>query len=148
MPDKADTDTVTVRVTRRIRASPEDVFDAWLDPGTARHWLFATPTGSIAQVEVDARVGGGFKVVDQRGGEDITHTGKYLTLDRPSRLVFEFEVPRYSDQATRIAIDIAPVAGGAELTLLHAGVLPAHEQRTRQGWANMLASLDDAVRSG
>lgn len=38
---------VTVRVKRRFNASPERVFDAWLDPQKAGKFLFATPTAEM-----------------------------------------------------------------------------------------------------
>ena len=43
-------DTMTVQVTRTFDASPERVFDAWLNPEMARRFLFATPTGQIHDV--------------------------------------------------------------------------------------------------
>lgn len=71
----------TVRVTRHFEFSAERVFDAWLDPHKVGRWLFTTPTSQIVRVQIDARVGGGFLIVDRRGGEDVEHTGEYLELD-------------------------------------------------------------------
>ena len=48
---------IDVRVTRRFAASSERVFDAWLNPEKARRFLFATESGQMTQVEIDARVG-------------------------------------------------------------------------------------------
>jgi uncharacterized protein YndB with AHSA1/START domain len=130
-----------VRVTHRFNASAERVFDAWLDPRTAGRWLFATATGQMVRVEIDARVGGRFIMVDRRAGEDIEHCGEYLDIDRPRRLVFTFAVPKYSSEATRVCIDIMPRETGCELTLTHEGVLPDYADRTQAGWTEILARL-------
>ena len=37
---------VVVRITRSLEASPERVFDAWLDPEKARKFLFRDVDGS------------------------------------------------------------------------------------------------------
>jgi uncharacterized protein YndB with AHSA1/START domain len=130
-----------VRVTRRFDASAERVFDAWLDPKTAGRWLFATPTGQMMRVEIDARVGGQFIIVDRRDGEDVEHRGEYLDIDRPRRLVFTFGVPKYSSETTRVCVDIVPRETGCELTLTHEGVLPDYAERTKAGWTEILGRL-------
>jgi len=135
-----DTGRVTLKVTRRFSASPEAVFDAWLDPQTIPRWLFTTPTGRIVHVAVDARVGGTF-VVTRRDGEDIEHVGQYLQIERPARLAFNLSVPRLSSATTRVGVDIVPRDSGCELTLTHEGVLPEWSERTRSGWSVLLDAL-------
>ena len=85
----------TVQVTGQFEASPERVFDAWLNPATAGKWLFATEKGQMVRVEIDPRVGGLYTIVERRDGVDVEHTGEYLEIDRPRRLVFTFRVPTY-----------------------------------------------------
>jgi len=131
----------TLRVARHFEFSAERVFDAWLDPKRAGRWLFATPTGEMMRVEIDARVGGRFVFVDRRDGEDVEHTGEYLEMDRPKRLVFKFVVPKYLSIYTRVAIDIVPAGEGCDLTLVHEGVLPEYEEQTQRGWKAILDAL-------
>ena len=113
----------TIVITRRFDFSIERVFDAWLDPAKASKFLFATPTGQMVRVDIDARVGGSFNIT-RRDGDDVEHIGTYLEIDRPRRLVFTFSVPKFSAQITRVSIDLKPLPTGCELTLTHEGVLP------------------------
>jgi uncharacterized protein YndB with AHSA1/START domain len=133
-------DTVMVRVSHRFDASAERVYDAFLDPGRADKFLFATATGQIVRCEIDARAGGGFTIVDRRNGEDVAHTGKYLELDRPRRLVFAFSVEKYSTDADVVTIDIRQLNRGCELTLTHTTKARYEEfrNRVRQGWTDIL----------
>jgi uncharacterized protein YndB with AHSA1/START domain len=131
----------TVRISRHFDFSAERVFDAWLNPKTAGRWLFSTPTGAIMRVEIDARVGGRYAIVDRRDGEDVEHRGEYLEIDRPKRLVFTFGVPKYSPLYSRVAVDIVPARGGCDLTLVHEGVLLEYKDRTQSGWMRILETL-------
>ncbi len=133
--------TVQVRVTHRFSQPAERVFDAWLDRESAGRWLFATPTGEMVRVEIDARAGGSFTFVDRRDGEDVEHTGQYLEIARPRRLVFTFSVPKYSKLSTTVTIDVMPLGTGCALTLTHDGVLPEYASRTQEGWGKILAGL-------
>ncbi len=136
-----DQEMPAVRVTHRFTASAERVFDAWLDPTKASRFLFATPTGQMVRVEIDARVGGHFTLTDRRDGEDVDHTGEYLEIDRPRRLVFTFMVPKYSSLSTRVIIEITPLNTGCELTLTNEGVPPEWQEPTTAGWTSILAAL-------
>ena len=148
------TSPVTVRVTHRYSVSSERVFDAWLNPALAARFLFATRTGNILRCEIEAEVGGAFTVTDRRphsdGDEsvfDAEHRGTYIEIDRPRRLVFDFSVPPYTDEPSRVSIDIAPIGVSVcELTLSHdmgdSRYAEQFEELTRSGWTKMLATLD------
>jgi uncharacterized protein YndB with AHSA1/START domain len=130
-----------VRVTHHFNASPERVFDAWLDPQSAGKWLFASPSGQMVRVEIDARAGGRFVIVDRRDGEDVEHSGEYLEIDRPRRLVFTFRVPKYSPLFTTVTVEIEPAGSGCDLTLTQENVPPAFLGRNEKGWMGILVGL-------
>ena len=44
-------DTVEARVTHGFRASPERVFDAYLDPGMVRRWMDASHLKHVPRTE-------------------------------------------------------------------------------------------------
>jgi uncharacterized protein YndB with AHSA1/START domain len=135
-----------VRVSRRFEFSAERVFDAWLDSATVGKWLFVTPTGQMIRCEIDARVGGRFIITERRDGEDVEHTGEYLEIERPRRLVFTFSVPKYSSQETKVTLDIVPLgAAGCELNLIHENVLPEWASQTHEGWTKILAGLAEQL---
>jgi uncharacterized protein YndB with AHSA1/START domain len=130
----------TIIITRRIDFPIERVFDAWLDPLEASKFLFATPTGQMVRVEIDARVGGSFNIT-RRDGDDVEHVGTYLEIDRPRRLAFAFGVPKFSTHMTRVGLDLKPLPTGCELTLTHEGVLSEWLDSGREGWVKVLDGL-------
>ena len=134
------TATTSITVERRFAASPEEVFDAWLDPDGVGHWLFATPDGAMEKVEIDPRVGGSFTIVERRGAELAEHFGEYVEIDRPRRLAFDFWTSM-SAERTRVTVTIAPDGDGSLLTLRHEGVWADYEAKTRHGWATILDGL-------
>lgn len=141
-------DVVIARASRIFPYPAERVFAAWLDPHLARQWLFATPDGEMVRAEIDPRVGGRFVFTDRRGGEDVEHTGEYLEIDRPRRLVFTFAVSGISMSPDIVRVNIVPHPDGCELRLEHemASGYAAYLERTEQGWAMMLASLDMSLQ--
>jgi uncharacterized protein YndB with AHSA1/START domain len=136
-----------VQVSHTFSASAERVYDAWLDPTRVGQWLFATPTGRVVRVEIDARVGGSFVITDRRDGVDVEHTGEYVELDRPRRIVFLFGVPAYSPNKDRVSVDIVRKGRGCEVTITHElGPVDADTgDKARSGWSGILAGLEHTL---
>ena len=137
--------TETVVVTQKFASDEESLYDAWLDPETARKFLFATPTGTMVRAEIDPRVGGHYTFVERREGKDVLHTGEYLELVRPVKMVFTFSVPEFSKEVSTVEILLSHLGEGCELKLINSGVLPEYAERTREGWAGILLKARDVL---
>lgn len=142
----APTAPLSLTVRRVFRASPAQVFDAWLDPAALGAWLFATPGGVMERVEVDPRVGGGFTVAERRGEALAEHFGDYHEITRPHRIVFNFRTDR-EEAPTRVSVDFAALGDRCLLTLTHTmeAQWAEHAERTRGGWSSILHGLAERV---
>ncbi|MBC3807606.1 SRPBCC domain-containing protein [Undibacterium seohonense] len=135
--------TVIVKVSREFTTSAEAVFDAWLDPQKAGNFLFATPTGVMKTVEIDARIGGRFCIIETRDGVDVEHVGEYLEIDRPQHLRFSFGGNPFP--ATYVTLNISRSESGCVLQLVHEGVWTDYEASVVQGWTDILENLAQLV---
>ena len=133
-------------VTRRFAAPPTTLFDAWLDPKAVGKWLFATPGGVSAHVEIDARVGGAFAIHERRGEILATHFGEYREILRPCRIVFTFG-NSLDGLFSLVTVEIEPDGAGSLLTLTH-NLLPewaSMDAGVRAGWESTLEGLARAT---
>jgi uncharacterized protein YndB with AHSA1/START domain len=128
-------------VTHRFGARPDRVFNAWLDPGVAGRWLFATASRPMAQVDIDARVRGSFCFVDRRAGEVTEYTGEYIEIVPHRRLVFTLSMEKDPHPITRVMVEIAPLKKGCELTLTHENVPRDHSIHIEGRWTGILYGL-------
>jgi uncharacterized protein YndB with AHSA1/START domain len=130
-----------IRVRRRFLASPQRVFDAWLDPEIAGTWLFATASRPVAEVAIDARVDGAFRLVERRGPTSIEYTGEYLEIAPQRRLVFSLSLPGHPQAVTRVTVQIAPLEQGCELRLTHDDVPEHRAEDAEARWVGILYGL-------
>jgi uncharacterized protein YndB with AHSA1/START domain len=130
-----------IRVSSRYSAPTARVFAAWLDPGIAGKWLFATASRPMARVNIDARAGGTFRFEDRQDGEVIEYTGKYREIVPCRRLVFTLSVHRQSADATRVIVDFVPSEGGCEITLTQERVSLDCASPTEARWTGILYGL-------
>lgn len=137
----------SVTVTRRFNASPDRVFDAWVNPAVAEKWLFTTKS-SQTTYELDVRPGGAYTITRVTDGNTYTAVGTYLEIDRPRRLVFTFSMPQFAADIATVTIEIVPDGDGCILTLTQDGMRPGFEEATIHGWGQMFTALEEALSFG
>lgn len=141
---------VIATTTHDFKASPERVFDAWLDPVRVRAWSARPVSGQAAfdvrRVEIDARVGGKFTFSDMRDGVEAVHWGYYLEIDRPRKLVFTWFTSDEEEQENNsvVTLTIEPTAQGCRATVTHSMDARWAEwvPQTERGWGVMLRQVD------
>lgn len=99
--------------------------------------------GALTRVEIDPREGGGFRFDQTRDGRTIVNRGRYLTLDRPRRLVFTWIVEGLEGEST-VSIEIQPLEEGCRLTLVHRleDAHAARPARVEEQWRVELEAMD------
>ena len=116
----------TLRVTRVIQAPRERVFRAWTDPQQVSRWFL--PVGGSSRVELDARVGGSFRItLLQPFARHVLRmkpwhcVGTYLVVEPPERLVFTFawEGTPWDIGESLVTVELRELDGATELNLLH-----------------------------
>jgi uncharacterized protein YndB with AHSA1/START domain len=134
-----------LRIVRVLSAPPEEIFDAWLDAASLAVWM-APGDVERSTVEVDPRVGGRFRIVMKAPRGDHEHTGEYLVLERPRRLVFTWTSEATHGRSTTVSIELRPHGKGeTELTLVHEGLPAETADDHRSGWGDILRKQDAHV---
>ena len=142
------TPTGTVRLHRVLRAAPERVYRAFLDPDAMTKWL--PPHGFTGKVhDMDARVGGGYRMSFTNFGTGKSHSfhGKYveLTPDSQIRYTDQFDDPNLPGEM-QVTVALKPVACGTELSIVQEGIPPAIPvEFCYLGWQESLALLAQLV---
>jgi uncharacterized protein YndB with AHSA1/START domain len=134
----------TVKLHRVLRATPERVYRAFVDPDAMNKWL--PPHGFTGKVHsMDARVGGSYKMSFKNftTGESHAFGGKYLELVPNERLRYSdrFDDPNLPGEMMT-TVTIKKVSVGVELNIVQEGIpeaIPA--EACYLGWQESLTLL-------
>jgi uncharacterized protein YndB with AHSA1/START domain len=140
----------TVRLHRVLRAKPERVYWAFIDPAAMVKWL--PPNGFTGKVEhVDAKVGGTFKMsfTNFTTGSSHSFGGKYLELVPGERIrhTDKFDNPNLPGEM-QTTITLKQTFFGTELNITQEGIPEAIPlEACYLGWQESLVLLAKLVEA-
>jgi uncharacterized protein YndB with AHSA1/START domain len=138
----ATTETTTVERTISIDASPETVWEFFVDPEKMTRWMGM-------KAELDPTSGGIYRC-DVIPGH--TARGEFVELDRPHRVVFTWGWENESGVppgTSTIEVELTPEGDGTSLHFVHRN-LPGAEAAASHGhgWDHYLQRLEVAAAGG
>ncbi len=135
--------TPSLTIKRRLNATPAEVFEAWTDPKLLMQW-FGPENVVTQEVSVDARVGGGFRVVMlEDTGERHEVSGTYSEVVSNERLVFSWSWVTTPERVSQVTVTFKPDGAGTILTLLHEQLFDEQAVKGHtHGWTGSLAKLE------
>ncbi|MBN9462454.1 MAG: SRPBCC family protein [Burkholderiales bacterium] len=142
--------TNTVRLHRVIRAAPERLYRAFLDPDAMVKWL--PPNGFTGKVHhLDAKVGGSYRMSFTNFGTGRSHAfgGEYLELLPGERIrhTDRFDDPNLPGEM-RTTISLSAVSCGTDLSIVQEGIPEAIPvEACYLGWQESLALLAKLVEA-
>ncbi|MCB9852934.1 MAG: SRPBCC domain-containing protein [Phycisphaerales bacterium] len=158
IPANSNTDgRLVVDVSGVIRAAPDAVFDAWVDPAIRRKWWLNVRGEGPTVCEIDARVGGRYTIKQIGSGSETADkadtyewimTGEFLEVVRPERLVFTWNVNNPDEPVVdqRVTVTFAAESGGTRIRVVHEGIHSEHlRDGTDAGWTSMIDSINEIL---
>ncbi|MDH6194178.1 uncharacterized protein YndB with AHSA1/START domain [Mycobacterium frederiksbergense] len=125
-----------VRVHRLMPATPDVVFDQWLDPKSLQEWMCPRPVRCVT-VTVDPKVGGIVRFDLDDSGTGVLITGQFLTIDRPRVLRFTWSNSNWADPTTVSVVNVIfePAGDGQTMMSIEHSLLPPTEfDSFHSGW--------------
>ena len=142
--------TNTIRLHRVLRATPDRVYRAFLDPAAMVKWL--PPNGFTGTVhEMDAKAGGRHRMsfTNFTTGKSHSFGGTYLELTPNERIRYtdKFDDPNMPGEM-QVTVTLTKVMGGTDLQVVQEGVpemIPA--EMCYLGWQESLVLLAKLVEA-
>ena len=135
-----------LRIERTFGASADAVFDAWTSVEVLRRWWPAGPDWTNPFAEIDLRVGGRLRLVMRDpDGVEYGGGGRYVVIERPTRLVFtwQWDDPSLGAGEQRVEVTFTANPGvSTTVVLVNPGLTDDVEADHDEGWRLSFDNLD------
>lgn len=130
--------TTAVTVSRRIPASADRLFDAWLDPASLAVWM-RRDGSALSDAVADPRVGGSFSITMNDVGGSVVHAGTYTVIDRPRVLEFTWRSHATLQADSLVRVTFEPDGDATIVEVRHERLPDAEAVRLHtEGWTDIM----------
>jgi uncharacterized protein YndB with AHSA1/START domain len=132
-----------ITVKRTIPATPEKVYDVWIDPKSP-----GGPWHGAERVILNAVVDGLYYLAIKHEGRVWPHYGRFARLERGRLIEHTWMSEGTKGLESLVTITLEPRGEETEMTLRHSGV-PDDEmgRRHEEGWSWILSALAEGFAS-
>jgi uncharacterized protein YndB with AHSA1/START domain len=139
---------IDLSLERVIDGTPEEVFDAFVDPAAQKEWYQDHPDW-VVEAECDLKVGGHWDVsFGPAGKKPYKELSVFTEVDRPKKLAYvsTFVVPNGPRWDTELVITFDRQGNKTLLTIVQTG-FPTEKDRDdhQRGWPNFIDRLEKVV---
>lgn len=118
--------TLTIAMERTIAASPEEAFDAWLNPA-----IPGSPWNAGSKLILDAKTDGLFYI----RMNDTPHYGRFTHLDRGRELRHSWMSPYTEGHESQVVVTFTKIGHDTQMRLVHSGLPDSERGRAHEeGW--------------
>jgi uncharacterized protein YndB with AHSA1/START domain len=142
------TEAPTVRLQRVMPATPDVVFDEWLDPESLQEWMCPRPNRCVA-VTVEPHVGGSVRFDVDDSKNLVLIIGRFLAIERPHLLRFTWSNSNWPDPTVVSVVNVTfePVGDDETLMSIEHSLLPPEEyQSFDNGWVGVCDQLEAVLQ--
>jgi len=130
--------TTEINLTRLINASPEEVFEAWLDHTTPGSPWFGVSKAIVNPPKVD----GLFYSMYQLAGREIAHYGRFTTLEKPHTIQHTWVSEGTRGMESLVTLTFTAVDEKTQVQVKHTNIPDDEEGRRHEhAWGYVLGAM-------
>jgi uncharacterized protein YndB with AHSA1/START domain len=140
---------ITLEFSRQIPASPNEVYDVWIDPSCpGGPWFSPQNEHQQSKIIFDAKVDGLFYHRVTAGGHTYAHYGRFTQLDRGKVSEHTWVCEATKGRESVVTTTFEANGGGTLVKIVQTGVPDDEEGNSqRAGWQWILGALAESVKS-
>lgn len=129
--------TIEINLARTVNATPDEVYDVWLDktcPGS--------PWFGVPKVILNAKIDGLFYSMYKIEDKEIAHYGRFIALEKSRRIQYTWVSEATHGKESILTISFEPVNGKTQVSVNHTNV-PDDEggHRHKHAWGFVLTRM-------
>lgn len=137
--------TTEINLKRIINASPDEVFEAWLDHTSPGSPWFGVSKAIVNPPNVDSL----FYSMYQLEGREVAHYGRFIALDKPRGIKHTWVSEATRGLESIVTLSFEAVEGKTQVNVNHSGIPDDEAGRNHaHAWGYVLAKMRSRFGKG